>query len=173
MAVRRVVTGVLADGRSQVTSDAAPPCVLATEGSLAPEVVYVWATDRVPEAPNTGADPTRADQEFNPGPGGSRLMIITYPPGFGVQPSDPEAAIHVETVNPDVSFERIIMHATTTVDYGIVLAGEITMLLDSGDEVVLRATDVVVQNGAMHGWRNASDAPTVIAFVMIGAQEPE
>jgi hypothetical protein len=45
--------------------------------------------------------------------------------------------------------------------------------LDSGDEVVLRATDVVVQNGAMHGWRNASDAPTAIAFVMIGAQEPE
>ena len=172
MAVRRVVTGVSEDGQSRIVSDAAPPHVLASEGPFAAEVVYVWATDAVPPAPNAGADPTRLDQEFVPGPGGSRLMIITYPPGFGAEPPDPGAGSDMATMEPVVSFERVIMHGTTTVDYGLVLAGEMTMLLDSGEEVVLHPMDVVVQNGAVHGWRNASDAPTVVAFVMLGAQEP-
>ena len=92
-------------------SDGAPPHVLASEGSFAAEVVYVWATDAMPPAPNAGADPTRLDQEFVPGPGGSRLMIITYPPGFGTEPPDPGAGSDMATMEPVVSFERVIITA--------------------------------------------------------------
>jgi hypothetical protein len=172
MAVRRVVTGVDEDGRSTVVSDARPPHVLRSPGSLAPEVVYVWTTDAIPEAPNVGTDPTRADQEFFPGPTGSRLVIITYPAGFGAEPPDPAVDTLMTSTKPSPSHDRMLMHRTTTIDYGIVLSGEMTMVLDTGAEVTLRAADVIVQNGAVHAWRNASGEPSVVAFVIIGAHDP-
>jgi uncharacterized cupin superfamily protein len=65
------------------------------------------------------------------------------------------------------------MHRTETIDYAIVLSGEITMVLDDAD-VLLKAGDVVVQCGTNHAWSNRSDAPCVVAFVLIvGAFEPE
>lgn len=57
-------------------------------------------------------------------------------------------------------------HRTETVDYGIVLDSEITLLLDDS-EVVVRAGDVVVQRGTAHGWVNRSDRPCCIAFILV------
>jgi naringenin degradation protein FdeH len=66
-----------------------------------------------------------------------------------------------------------LMHRTETIDYAIVLSGEITMVLDDVD-VMLRAGDVVVQCGTNHAWSNRSNAPCVVAFVLIdGEFEPE
>jgi quercetin dioxygenase-like cupin family protein len=66
-----------------------------------------------------------------------------------------------------------LMHRTETVDYAIVLSGEITMVLDDGD-VTLHAGDVVVQCGTNHAWSNRSGAPCVVAFVLIdGEFDPE
>jgi quercetin dioxygenase-like cupin family protein len=65
------------------------------------------------------------------------------------------------------------MHRTETIDYAIVLSGEITMLLDEG-EVLLKAGDVLVQCGTNHAWSNRSNAPCIVAFVLVdGAFEPE
>ena len=61
------------------------------------------------------------------------------------------------------------MHTTDTVDYGIVLEGEVWLELDDGKEVHLRQHDVIVQNGTRHAWRNKSDKPVKLAFVLIGA----
>jgi quercetin dioxygenase-like cupin family protein len=61
------------------------------------------------------------------------------------------------------------MHTTQTVDIGIVLAGDLWLELDDGDEVHLRAGDMVVQNGTRHAWHNKSDQPCTAAFVLIGA----
>ena len=58
------------------------------------------------------------------------------------------------------------MHTTRTIDYGIVLSGEIDLELDEG-EVHLKAGDVVVQRGTRHAWRNRSSEPCRIAFVLI------
>ena len=172
MAIRRVVTGVDEDGQSYVVSDATPPHVLLSPGPLAPEVVYVWTTDAIPQAPNAGTDPTRADQEFFPGPTGSRLVIITYPAGFGAQPPDPAVDTLMTSRKQSPSHDRMLMHRTTTIDYGIVLSGEMTMVLDTDEELTLGPTDVIVQNGAVHAWRNASGEPCVVAFVIIGAHDP-
>ena len=68
-----------------------------------------------------------------------------------------------------MSFDQLLMHATTTIDYGIVLQGELTLVLDSGEEVTLRPMDTVVQNGTVHGWRNSSNETAIVAFVVIGA----
>ena len=65
------------------------------------------------------------------------------------------------------------MHRTETIDYAIILSGEITMLLDEG-EVLLKAGDVLVQCGTNHAWSNRSNAPCVVAFVLLdGEFEPE
>lgn len=59
-----------------------------------------------------------------------------------------------------------LMHRTQSIDYGIVLEGEIVLVLDD-QEVTLRAGDVVVQRGTIHAWNNRSDAPCRIAFILI------
>ncbi|MGW1027947.1 cupin domain-containing protein [Streptomyces sp. NPDC002577] len=151
MAARRVVTGRAGDGKGHVVSDGPAPCVLTTEGRPGFQTVCVWATDAVPRVPNAGADPTRVEQKFFPGPEGSRFLINVFPPGFGTG-------------------SGVFMHATSTVDYVVVVTGEVTLVLDSGEEVTLRAADTVVQNGTVHGWRNPSDEPAVVAFTVLGAQ---
>ena len=64
------------------------------------------------------------------------------------------------------------MHRTETIDYAIVMSGEIVMLLDEG-EVVLRAGDILVQCGTNHAWVNRSNAPAVIVFVLIDGEFEE
>ena len=65
------------------------------------------------------------------------------------------------------------MHTTDTVDYVIVVAGEVWLELDDGQEVLVKAGDCVIQNGTRHAWRNRADVPCVMAAVMIGAERRE
>ncbi len=60
------------------------------------------------------------------------------------------------------------MHTTPTVDYGVVLEGEIVLDLDAGETTLLRPGDVVVQNGTRHAWRNPGTRPATVFFVLIG-----
>jgi quercetin dioxygenase-like cupin family protein len=62
-----------------------------------------------------------------------------------------------------------LMHRTETIDYAIVVSGEITMLLDVG-EVLLKAGDILVQCGTNHAWVNRSNAPAVVIFVLIDGE---
>lgn len=149
---RRVVTGLGDDGKARVVDDDVCPHVLTNERAPGFATVRLWATDENTRMPGTGTDPITAEQTFFPGPGESRFIVNVFPPGFGTGEQGP------------------FMHATTTVDYGVVLSGELTLVLDSGDEVTLRATDTMVQNGTEHGWRNDSDQPAVAVFVIIGAE---
>jgi mannose-6-phosphate isomerase-like protein (cupin superfamily) len=65
-----------------------------------------------------------------------------------------------------------MMHRTETIDYALILSGEITMVLDD-EEVLLKAGDVVVQCGTNHAWSNRSHAPCLVAFILIdGAFDP-
>ena len=62
------------------------------------------------------------------------------------------------------------MHKTDTLDYVFVLEGEIVMLLDDGAEVCMRAGDIMIQRGTLHGWTNRGTAPCRIAFVLVDAR---
>ena len=62
------------------------------------------------------------------------------------------------------------MHTTGTIDYGVVISGEIWLELDDRAEVHLKQGDCVVQNGTRHAWRNKSVEPCIMAFVMVGAK---
>jgi quercetin dioxygenase-like cupin family protein len=62
------------------------------------------------------------------------------------------------------------MHTTATVDFDMVLSGEVWLELDGGAERMLRAGDCVIQNGTRHAWHNRSDAPCVMLVVLLGAE---
>lgn len=145
---RRVVTGHDARGRSVFASDLAVPAAATTpSGSLFFEL---WATDATPAPIDADEpDPAAGPLSVAPAANGTRLRINELPPGAG---------------SPT--------HRTQTVDYGIVLEGEVVLVLDDG-ETVLRAGDVVVQRGTSHRWENRSAAAARVAFVLVdGAFTP-
>lgn len=173
MIVRRVVTGHDARGKSVVVHDGSPPWSKQFEHTPGFASSFVWATTAdVRPDPH---DRTETATSIVPGPGGSSFLIVTFPPDSVMDdPSfDPEKAARehaeespglVDHFEPDCPG----MHTTPTVDYGIVLDGEIWLELDDGKTVHLKKHDVVVQNGTRHAWRNKSRTPTTMAFVLIG-----
>jgi uncharacterized cupin superfamily protein len=104
--------------------------------------------------------------------------MFSVPPGHRVDtepPADLEAAFaEFEATLPGLASymepDAPGMHTTDTIDFEVVLDGEVWLELDDGVEVHLRAGDTVVQNGTRHAWRNRSDRPARMAFVLIGAQ---
>lgn len=173
MKVRRVVTGHDQDGKARVVDDdQVEPVTL----DLLPgyEFHRLWGRDERPTFPDDGAPPDAAS--YFPPADGSRFAIFTVPPGeielapdfdvaAGLAEMErrlPGLATHMEPDNPG-------MHTTDTIDYDLVLSGEILLELDDGEQVRLRAGDAVVQNGTRHAWRNDGSEPCVIAAILIGA----
>lgn len=172
--IRRIVTSHDEAGASMVALDAAPPRSDAFEHIPGMMSRLVWATDGAPALPFSGTDPTQTITSIVPPAGGTRFLVVTFPPDsvFASPEFDPAAAAAENLrISPGLAerFEPDGMHATPTVDYGIVLDGEIWLELDDGRSALLRRHDVVVQQGTRHAWRNKSSAPATLAFVLIGA----
>jgi mannose-6-phosphate isomerase-like protein (cupin superfamily) len=103
---------------------------------------------------------------------GSVFRVIEYPPdSVRLKTLDPERFFGgMGTRAADAATRKHPgMHKTDTIDYCVVLSGEIWAVLDEG-EVLLRAGDCLVQRGTNHAWSNRSDTPCVIAFVLIAAK---
>lgn len=172
--VRRIVTGHAADGSALFRTDAAPPRCDAFEHIPGMVSRLVWATPAVPTWPHDGQDPTPAVASIVPAPGETRFLIVTFPPDsvFARPDFDPAAAgAENLRISPGLAerFEPDGMHATPTIDYAVVLDGEIWLELDEGRATRLERHQTVVQQGTRHAWRNRSDAPATLAFVLIGA----
>ena len=177
MQVRRVVVHTDADGRSKVQIDA--PAARSTPLQTVPgfHPTMVWATapgDTVGQGPVEDCTPTLTS--WVPGPGGTRLMVVTFPPdSVMARPEFDPAAFGAEfgALLPGLAecfeMEHPGMHRTDSVDYDVVLDGEITLELDDGQCVPLQRHDVVVQHGTRHAWRNTSDRPATMLFVLVGA----
>jgi hypothetical protein len=173
-AIRRIVTGHDGTGRAVVVADGVPPRTDVFRHIPGMVSRLVWATPAVPTLPHGGQDPTAAVTSIVPGAGESRLLIVTFPPDsvFGSPEFDPQAAQRENlAISPGLAelFEPDGMHQTPTVDYAIVLDGEVWLELDDGCAERLVQHDVVVQNGTRHAWRNKSTRPVTLAFVLIGA----
>jgi mannose-6-phosphate isomerase-like protein (cupin superfamily) len=174
---RRIVTGHTEDGRATVVHDGEPPRSSEMKHTPGMGSALLWATPAGPVVPYDGTDPTPAVASFVPEPGATRLIRVAFPPDsvFLSEDFDPVAAgaEQLET-SPGLAekFEPDYpgMHTTDTVDYGVLLQGQIVLELDDGREVVLTPGDIVVQNGTRHAWRNRGSAPAHMLFVLIGAQ---
>lgn len=171
--LRRVVTGRNGAGKSVIVHNGESPRVVTTETLPGLALVEVWATDRIPTVPVTPVDLTTTMKSFVPGPGGTRFRIVQFP-GASTRAFDEEAFRREYLVKAPGLAEAMEqqdsgMHTTDSVDYGVVISGEITLELDDGATVRLKQGDCVVQNGTRHAWRNSSTTPCVMAFVLVGA----
>lgn len=175
---RRVVTGHDAKGQSIVVSDGPTPHL--RQSPHRPNVVYhnIWATDSMPAKINGTTDPVTEQMAVPPVADGVNFRILEIDPESLYPPPSAEDArkafqamgsvAHALTEKRDA--KHSMMHRTKTVDFGIMLEGELTMVLDDC-ETVLRAGDVVIQRGTNHAWANKSDKRVVIAFVLIDGVE--
>ncbi|WP_420224597.1 cupin domain-containing protein [Pigmentiphaga litoralis] len=180
--IRRVVTGHDAEGKAIVMSDAFAPVVFTAEKRPGYASTEIWRTLATP-APITAEmeDPTPGARRQLPTPRGSVIRINTLAPeSDAVRSLSPDEAQNVfaslgnSTASTFAKNGRHpMMHRTQTIDYAIVLSGEITMLLDDS-EVVLKAGDVLVQCGTNHAWSNRGTVPCQIAFILLdGEFDPE
>ncbi len=169
MNIRCVITGHDAAGRSVITRDEAVP----PQGALGYEFHRLWGSDERPTVPTDG----KAHQPslYFPSPGGYRFGFFVIPPANDAIPPEQFAAalpeFHeklpglVDVLEPD----HPGMHTTDTVDFDVVMAGEVWLELDDGKEVLLKAGDCVVQNGTRHAWHNRAKEKCVIAVCLLGA----
>jgi hypothetical protein len=175
-AVRRVVTGHDDAGRATIVTDGAPPTVVCIEAVPGTVFHEIWSTRETPAAIDTGPDPTLGPLELAPPPGGTRIRIVDIPPDSvqnAVSPEDAAAAfaaIGAEHAH-DLEGLHALMHRTETVDYGIVLAGEIWLVVDEG-ETRLGPGDVVIQRGTNHAWSNRTEQTARMAFVLVDGSFP-
>lgn len=168
-AVRRIVTGHDREGRSVIASDAA-----VSPDNVDHEVV-VWATTRTPA--DNAAGPPPAAHPLEPPAGGTVLRIVEFPPESalaGLGESERRAFMaqlfaKMGAAHTLVDTRRSPgMHRTRTLDYIILLSGELTLLLDEG-EATLKPFDVVVNRGGNHDWVNRGSVPARIAALLIDA----
>jgi mannose-6-phosphate isomerase-like protein (cupin superfamily) len=144
--IRRVVTGHDRDGRAIVAIDEIASNVISRRPQHASCVI--WSTGTFP-SDNSDALDGGARAVATTDPNGSVFRLVEYGPG--VAPRN---------------------HRTESVDYAVVLSGEIDMEID-GTTVHLRQGDVLVQRGTIHNWNNRGTVPCVIAFVLIAAKPVE
>jgi mannose-6-phosphate isomerase-like protein (cupin superfamily) len=171
MQIRRVVTGhdntgkaiVLIDGIAQNTRTRAFAGTVST---------LMWVTDGAPADISSGKD--QADRQIATAPPehGSIFRIVDFAP---VTP-EMEAVSHEQVTrelgvgHPETAARHPFTHRTKSIDYALVLSGEIDMLLDDSD-VHLKAGDVLIQQGTNHAWVNRGSEVCRIAFVLIDAKD--
>ena len=174
-AVRRVVTGRLPEGGEVIVEDR-PVSAVSTRLLTGIDNHPLWSSAGVPASPNDGTEP--GCHPFYPGPGGVRFFVLTLAPASSDAPEPPTEADVAEAERlfpgliPAMTAHAVPgMHATATIDLGVVLAGELVLELETGEERTLQAGDTFVQNGTWHRWHNRGDEPARMAVVFIGARD--
>ncbi len=172
MSTRRIVTGHDATGLAVFAVD--EECSPVTLTVMDPfEFTKLWSGDLVPSFPNDGAQP--GGREFFPPPGGIRFFKMIVPPSSGrqftpeqrlasfteAQALVPGLATHMERRNPG-------LHTSDSIDFGYVIDGEVWLELDGRAEKRLSAGDTFVQSATRHAWRNKTDKPCALLFVVVG-----
>jgi mannose-6-phosphate isomerase-like protein (cupin superfamily) len=178
--IHRVVTGHDAQGNAVIASSGPLPVV--AELNAIPGTVFheVWATTGAPVRVDNGPDPTSGPLTLPPPTEGTRCRFVDIPPDseelFTRSPDQLRAGFSeigdTAASTADRGAPHPLMHRTESVDYGVVMEGEVTLVLDEG-EVRLRAGSVVVQRGTNHAWANRSGGPCRMLFVLIdGGYDP-
>jgi len=171
--VRRVVTGHDAQGTALVLMDGDIESVKRSAGVSS---ALLWVTDETPADMAGSADRGARSIGVPPPPNGSILRVVDFPPVSGEIKVDnaaftAEMGINAQNRRKGKYTDHPFMHRTKSIDYAIVLAGEIDMLLDDS-KVHLKAGDIMVQQGTNHAWVNNSTKPCRIAFILIDAKTP-
>jgi len=173
---RRALTGRDASGKSIFQSFDVTPQIVTFESRPGLTFYEIYATDNVPRLTGREPDPMTTKKGSFPKPHGSLFRLTLFPPRPSEgAPSPGGYEKYLEELSQKIPgmaehFERDTpgMHTSETLDYGIVIRGEMILELDDGKTVHLRQGDCVVQNGTRHRWRNPLSEPCLMAFVLIG-----
>jgi mannose-6-phosphate isomerase-like protein (cupin superfamily) len=178
---RRIVTGHDTNGKAIIVSDGAPQRTYMIGGAHGAKFHEVWNTNQSPALINNASgEPEEGALVLAPPQSGTRIRVIDFPPeGDAIRNLSKEAALeHFKTMGGgDASSAggaapHPLMHRTQTVDYGIVLEGELTLIVDRG-ETTLQAGDIVIQRGTNHAWANRTANNCRVAFILIAGQFDE
>lgn len=173
--VRRVVTGKDSTGKAVALIDGPAPSIhQRPEGGLA--ITNLWVTDSTPADLTNPEDTSTRKVGIPPPPSGTIFRVVEFAPEKEIT-ADYDArlkmiqAIGLTPEGPSREHPRDpAMHRTKTIDYAVIISGEIDMLLDE-TEVHMKAGDVLVQRGTNHAWVNRSDAPCKVAFILVDAKD--
>ena len=173
--IRRIVTGHNAQGRSFFEQDGASPAQKTVAERPGYRVTNLWRTS--PSGTAHTPDSIVEHTGVLPPAGGTVVRIIDWP----AEPDDPAelrrlmdktfASMYPDAHRDVKPGEHPGMHTTDTVDYAIVLEGEIVAIMDEG-ETVMRQGDVLIQRGTAHAWATRSGKPVKVAFILIDASAP-
>jgi hypothetical protein len=174
---RRIVTGHDQQGRSIFLSDDASPHVMPIMDQPNFAVTDFWKTSATPadNGAATDRDPCAIPTQVAPPASGSVFRVVQFPPDrdWAAKAAAMGGSVPIDETAKSASkggeVRHAHMHRTRSIDYAIVLSGEIWAIMDVG-ETKMVAGDVLVQRGTNHAWANRSNAPCIIAFVLIDAQ---
>ena len=172
---RRVVTGHDKNGAAIIESDQVATQTLERPNRPGVRLTNFWITDQTPAEYDGQTETCLGPLTLKPPPRGSVFRCVEF------MPEDPEVMAQLSSEDGAAAFaemgagDNVVrggrhpwMHRTDSVDYGIVLNGEIWMLMDNEkNDVLLKAGDVVVQRGTNHAWANRGTEPCTIMFVLI------
>ncbi len=175
--VRRLITGHDSRGRSKIVSDKPSPHVIATAGVPVFGVTDIWRTSRAPADNKSVKDPCKGIQQLTPQRNGTVVRVVQFPPDkvWMKKISSKDAFATLGKSGRDAlaankgSARHPMMHTTETVDYAIILKGEIWAVMDIGETKMVEG-DILVQRGTNHAWSNRSDKPCHVAFILIDAK---
>ena len=171
--IRRIVTTIDDNDKAVVLFDSDNPHNFKRPHGTVSRLF--WVTDQTPADITGTADRAAGFKGIAPPVGGSVLRIVDFPPTTpemeALDVNYQQHAIGELSPKRGLPPRHPFMHRTRSVDYALVLSGEIDMLLDEG-EIHLKAGDVLVQQGTNHAWVNRGAEPCRIAFVLIDAKEP-
>jgi mannose-6-phosphate isomerase-like protein (cupin superfamily) len=163
--MRRVVTGHR-NGKSVILEDKEIP----GQGGAFPGFFPLWKTEGIPVIPLENEDYKQPIPFQFAEPECTTVMILVMPPDEVILKMAQEKGIDLDEFHRNMFNDQRPMHTTDTVDYDIVISGEIWMELDDGKEVHLKPYDCLVQNGTRHGWRNKGTENCVMVSFLVGAK---
>ncbi len=174
---RRVVTGLNEKSESVVLFDGDAQNVLLLPALPGAAITELWVTGEMPVDRLGDKDRGARPMKHDPDPGGTIFRIVELPPEketpAGLQSDAVEKIFEaMGSANKPSSQDRVrhpTMHLTDSVDYLVLISGELTMIMDVG-EVTLKPGDCIVQRGTRHGWANRGDKPVVLAAVLVDAK---
>lgn len=173
--VRRVIADHDENGKAIITMDSAAPQVIHRAAANL-TTTLVWTQDRTPADVDSKEDMGLRKVAVAPPENGHTCRVVEFPPlkdgGAGVDNAAMLKEMGIDQTSGGKPPRNPFMHRTRSIDYAIVLDGEIDMLLDDS-EVHLKQGDILVQKATNHAWVNNGDGPCRICFVLIDAAEPQ
>lgn len=177
---KRALTGRNEAGKSVFKSFDVTSKVVEIDSNPGLTFYELYMTEGMPQLTGLEPDPMLKGTKAFPGPGGTMFRLISYPPrrpegykpppGVTFESGLKEMSEKVPRMGDHFERDAPGMHTSDTIDYGVVVRGEMTLELDDGQRIHLKQGDCIVQNGTRHRWRNPLPEPCLMAFVSIGGK---